>query len=502
MEKTLSYFKDIFYFFLKASFAGGFFLFPHWGQAEEKNTFRLHLGQAPQSLNPQVQKTSASSYLLTNLHRNLLRINSDGELVPDLAEKCEIKKNEIHCQLKSDLKWSDGSPLVARDFLNSYAQFLNPKTGVTRLDLIEEIDGALDFYNQKTQNFGLKQKGDRVLIFKIKNSPETFLYHLANTLLAPVDPKLEKFSGPYYPALPLTRTKIQLKSNSHYWHKNSQRPPVEVLIIEEDSVAMNLYLKGELSFLRRLPTALLTRYNSSPEFHWIELLRSDYIGFNQLKWQDLELRKKLIGGLNYPQLQALFQSEGMPGCLGFPADWFVDQKIPCYSFKKDQEKLKHTAHQKVQTLFYSAAGGDDHKRAMEWLQDQWKKNLNYSIQIKSLENKIFSADLRAGKVGLFRRGVPVEIPHCGQALEYFSSSHPENFIGFKSKEFDQLIEGFAKKSKLQQQRDCSAAAQILMDQYLMIPLGQIHFAILADPKFKGWTINSLNQLDLSSLTSH
>lgn len=209
---------------------------------------------------------------------------------------------------------------------------------------------------------------------------------------------------------------------------------------------------------------------------------------------------QLASALNFPELKALFRSDGLPGCLGLPADWFDGQKIPCYSFtgEKSSQKQKKMST-KIPTLYYSAAGGDDHKRAMEWVQDQWRKNLSFPIQVKALENKILSADLRAGQISLFRRGVPVEIPHCGQALEYFSSTHAENFVGFKSQKFDQLVQDFAKKTKAQQRKDCSAAAQVLMDEYLIIPLGQIHFAILAKKEFTGWKINSLNQLDLSNL---
>ena len=39
----------------------------------------------------------------------------------------------------------------------------------------------------------------------------------------------------------------------------------------------------------------------------------------------------------------------------------------------------------------------------------------------------------------------------------------------------------------------------LMKNYFLIPLGAIHFSMLAKPEFTGWKLNQMNQLDLSNL---
>lgn len=502
MEKTVRL-KLHFDFLFKT--AGSFFLiclffvFSSPLFAQNSEAFKLHLNQAPLSFNPQLQKSSTAQYLMGNIHRNLLRFNAQNQLENDLAESCRIEKSVITCVLKKGIRWSDGSALTANDFIKSYQLFLDPKTGVTRLDLVDDLHGALEYYSGKSKFFGVSEKDSRTLVFHVKTSPENFIFHLASTLLSPIDPQFKKFSGPFIPEQPINNQKIVLKSNPHYWVKNPKRPSVEFLIVEEDSVALNLYNKNQLTFLRRLPTALIPRYKKSAEFHWVSLLRSDYIGFLENDWKNQQQRQEMIQGLNYPELQSLFHSEGTPGCLGLPASWFENNRIPCYQFKAPSHKTKQLLNLN-KTLSYSTAGGDDHRRAMEWVQDQWKKNLGLLIQVRPLENKLMSSELRAKKLSLFRRGVPVEVPHCGEALKYFSSTHPENFIGFKNEKFDHLIENFLKLPSLTQKKNCTTAAQLLMDSYLLIPLGQIHFAILAKTQFKGWTVNSLNQLDLTNLT--
>jgi oligopeptide transport system substrate-binding protein len=46
---------------------------------------------------------------------------------------------------------------------------------------------------------------------------------------------------------------------------------------------------------------------------------------------------------------------------------------------------------------------------------------------------------------------------------------------------------------------CTDAIHILADENWIVPLGEIHFSLLVSPKFTGWKLNSLNQLDLTGL---
>ncbi|WP_374030241.1 hypothetical protein [Bdellovibrio bacteriovorus] len=95
-------------------------VFPALSSANTK-AFRLHLSNEPGSLDPNRQKTSASSYLLGNLYRNIFTFDDQKGLVPDLGSGCtRDKKKNLTCRLKKDLRWSDGTPLTSEDFLRSY----------------------------------------------------------------------------------------------------------------------------------------------------------------------------------------------------------------------------------------------------------------------------------------------------------------------------------------------------------------------------------------------
>ena len=150
---------------------------------------------------------------------------------------------------------------------------------------------------------------------------------------------------------------------------------------------------------------------------------------------------------------------------------------------------------------YSTSGGDDHRRLGEWLQSEWQKKLNLKLSLQPLENKIFQDLIETKPPAVFRRGLNLENPNCYNALKVFTSEHPDNFIHFQNKKFDVLVlEDLAIANEKSAKKICTQALKILMDSYVMIPTGRIHFAIRVSPRWIGWKINQLNHLDLSELT--
>lgn len=461
--------------------------------------FRLHLPSEPGGMDPHKQRTSASSYLLGNLYRNIYTFDDTKGLVSDLGSCRKDKKKFLVCTLKKDLKWSDGSPLTAPDFVRSYQRILDPKTGAARADLLFPIKNAEEIYAGKVLPKELGVTSSNPLTFKIefKTEPGEFEYDLANFLTAPVNEDLKVVSGPYKLKEWQKGQKIILEPNSFYKTSSSKRPQVEFLFIEEDSVALQLYEKDQLQFLRRLPTLYIPQYKVRKDFHWIPVIRFDYLGFGpELKDQE-DLRKAFTYSLNFVELQRIFSSEGRPGCMGLPDSWFP-VKAPCFDF--DLKKVPKIESKKTYTLMFSALGGEDHKRATEWFQDQWQKNAGLKTHIELKENKIYLQTLRNSAPPLFRKGGAPDRPTCYSALQTFAEGSTENFINLKSPEYEKILASLAKaKNEPVRKKLCLEGVEYLMNKHLLIPLGAIHFSMLAKPEWTGWKLNQLNQLDLSDL---
>ncbi|WP_413584101.1 peptide ABC transporter substrate-binding protein [Bdellovibrio sp. HCB274] len=461
--------------------------------------FRLHLSGEPTQMDPNRQKTSASSYLLTNLFRNIYTYDDQKGLVPELGSCSREKSKALVCKLNKNLQWSDDSPLTSADFLRTYRKMLNPKVAAPRADLLFKIKNAEDIYKglKEPDTLGVIAPDATTLRFEFQGKAPDFEYNLASFLLAPTKENIKVYSGPYKIKEWLQGQKIVLEPNPKYQGGHPQRPLVEFLFVEEDTVALQLYEKNQLHLLRRLPTLFIPKSKSRNDFYWIPVIRFDYLGFGPDLQKDEALRKALTYSLNYTELQKLFSSKGRPGCAGLPDSWFPE-KAPCFDF--DLKKVPKIKTTKTYTLLFSSLGGEDHKRATEWMQAQWLKNAGLSLHLETKENKVFINQLQTAPPAVFRKGVSLDRPTCLAALETFSSDSAENYIQLKDPEYEKILNqlGNAEKSS-EQKKLCLTGVRFLMDRHLIIPMGAFDFAMLIKPEFVGWKFNQMNQLDLSQL---
>ncbi|MFN7262460.1 MAG: ABC transporter substrate-binding protein [Pseudobdellovibrionaceae bacterium] len=458
--------------------------------------FRLTLLSEPQSLSLKDQRGSGSNYFLSQIYGTLLEYHN-GELKEGLAEKCTYKKEKlISCDLKPDLKWSDGSAMKAQDFVDSYRNYLNPQKPGLRPDLFFNLLNAEKVLRGELPptRLGVRAKSDRVLEFQLLEADREFIFHLAHLFYAPE--KANLFSGPYQIHSWKKGDRIILTSNVHFWEKNTQRPQVEFLTVTEDTTALNLYEKDEIQFLRRLPTLFVPKFRKRKDYLEVPLIRFDYIGFSGDLLTQPELRKKLSTSLDFEAFQKLFSARPRPGCPGLPSRFSTE--TPCL-YRETTPSLEVSTKPQALKFVYSKQGGEDHQRGADWLISQWKK-VGLNVVASQEENKIFLDRLEKTPPGIFRKGNAPERPTCRAALEAFTQGSPENYIQFKNSKFDSLLKEMRITSRLERQKQlCTEATQMLLNDHRIIPTGPIHFTVLLKTGWTGLRLNELNVLNLSKL---
>ena len=281
---------------------------------------------------------------------------------------------------------------------------------------------------------------------------------------------------------------------------------MEILIIDDDQTALNLYEQGELTFLRRLPTTYIPAYRKRSDFVQIPVLRFDYIGFGEELQNEPDFRRALSLAADYDELKKVLDANGVPGCPGLPVD--LMDKVPCIKFdlpraKALYGKVSAEAKKKKLRLTVSKLGGDDVKKAAEWFQAQWDKNLGVHVEIEQLEQGVNLQRLRLNPPPLYRKGLHPERPTCLAALEVFGKDGADNFLKIDDSEYERklakLEDAVNRHARSAERKACSALVQHLIEQARLIPLGRIHFTLLTSPKFSGWSLNEMNQLNLANL---
>ena len=122
------------------------------------------------------------------------------------------------------------------------------------------------------------------------------------------------------------------------------------------------------------------------------------------------------------------------------------------------------------------------------------------LELDGKNKEVMFERLRSHPPSIFRKGIGLERPTCLAALENFAKDSPENYIHLDSpKYFEALKRLKLETDRLRAKRFCTQAIRVLIDENWLIPLGEIHFTMLANPHYQGWKINSINQLDLANL---
>ena len=130
------------------------------------------------SLDPQTASGAAAQLVIGSLFEGLCRIDSEGEVVPGVAERWESRNNdtEFTFHLRRDAQWSDGSPVTAQDFLFAIQRALQPETGTPAVDDLFAIQGARAIYHGEAgmEALGVTVEDGHTLVFRLEKSVPDF----------------------------------------------------------------------------------------------------------------------------------------------------------------------------------------------------------------------------------------------------------------------------------------------------------------------------------------
>ena len=492
--------------------------------SQNETVFRLSIPIEPPSLDPTQLNFSEVGYFYHNVMRGLFSYTNKKSLVHEGAKECVFETPlKLTCQLRKVL-WSSGEPVEAEDYVRTFRRLVAPSSRSTAVDLLRNLKHALAVHagSLAPGSLGIRAEGKDRLHFEFAVHDPEFFYKLTSSALVPTRTETFPargelggvlFNGPYRVVSWTKGRRLRLEPNPHFNGGYRHRPAVEVLFVDDEQTALNLYEQKQLSFLRRLPTTYIAKHRSRLDFRQVPMARFDYLGFGEELKDQPDLRAALSLSADFRELQKLLDALGVPGCPSLPEDLL--DRPRCVKFdlplaKKHWEKVPPEIRARRMKLMFATFGGEDAKKSMEWFQAQWKKNLGFHVDIEGSELHSYLALLRKAPPAIFRKGVALERPTCSAALEIFSSGGAENFLKLSDKILESTSSRLTRelrprqgggqlKSNGKARRICGEGIQRILDQNWLVPLGRMHFTLLVDPQFLDWSLSEMNQLDLSHL---
>lgn len=136
-----------------------------WGKTQlpKDNVFRYCSGSEPESLDPQIPSGQPEARILMALFDGLVEDDpKDMSPIPAIAENWDVSPNvdEFVFHLRKNAKWSDGTPITAKDFVYSNRRGFAPET-ISRTAALGYVIKYAEAFNGK--QFFVKRNGEFVL---------------------------------------------------------------------------------------------------------------------------------------------------------------------------------------------------------------------------------------------------------------------------------------------------------------------------------------------------
>jgi oligopeptide transport system substrate-binding protein len=132
---------------------------PAW--AANKQEFNMRVQSEPPTLDWSLATDNVSINILHNIMEGLAGYDNKLQPKPALAEKWSVSKDgkTYTYTLRAGVQWSDGTPLTAQHFWDSWERALNPKTASEYAYFLFDVENAQAYNEGKltdTSKLGFK----------------------------------------------------------------------------------------------------------------------------------------------------------------------------------------------------------------------------------------------------------------------------------------------------------------------------------------------------------
>lgn len=259
-------------------------------------------GAEPETLDPALITGQPEGRVASALFEGLTAFNSAAEPVPGVAERWEISADgRIYTfHLRANARWSNGDPVTANDFLQSWKRTLAPETGSEYAYQLYYVKNAKPFNEGNMHDFsqvGVRAPDPRTLEVTLENPTPFFLDLCAFVTLMPVHiltvqregddwikPGRMVSNGAFTLESWRINDRVRLRKNPFYWNADHiAMRTVDVLPSARANTAFNYYATGlaDLMMDKGLaPTPLMAELKKRADFHSAPFLGTYFLRFN------------------------------------------------------------------------------------------------------------------------------------------------------------------------------------------------------------------------------
>lgn len=496
--------------------------------AAEQVVFRGN-GEEPSTLDPHQSVGLPAAHILRDLFEGLTTEAADGKVIPGAALRWNISRNArtYTFYLRRDLRWSNGDPLNAHDFIYSLQRAADPATASGGANALLPILNAREVLAGElpVEELGISLLDEFTLQITLTGPTPYFLSLLTNPVAFPVhrgniEAFGEEFSTPgnlvsngaYTLRSWTPRVRIELDRNPNF--READRTLIERVVYlpgGDLSAEVKQFRLGELDWTHEVP---------NNQFRWLQehypdelqvspAIGSYFFGFNLSQEPFVDnpsLRMALILAIDRQIItDKLTQFGELPSFALVPPG--IDGYVPFSPEYADwaQEERNHEAQRLFEQAGYSEErplhieirynSSDNNKKIALALASMWKQVLSVNSTLVNEELRVFLQN-REQKVvtQVFRAGWISDYNDPYSFLEMFRSGHRRNDYGYSNSSFDALLDEVGtERVRARRERLMFEAERVLMSDNVIIPIYSHVTKRLVNPHLRGWLPNVMDR---------
>lgn len=481
-------------------------------------TLRRGNGADPETLDPQRARSVSAGNVLRDLYEGLVTEGPDGALIPGAAVRWTLSPDGRSWTfiLREDLRWSDGSPLVAADFAAGLRRALDPRQPSPNAQLLSPLLNAAAVLSgaQPPESLGVETPDSRTVVLRLERPAPYLPEILAQPVAFPRHPAAAPGTvgnGAYMLVHWRPQAELRLARNPRYREAAAVAIDEVVFVPSEDPAAeLKRYRANELDWTDTVPMGQL---------RWVkrhlggELLTAPYFGtyfygFNLTRppFRDQPgLRRALALTLDREAITSALLGAGERAALSWvpPGVGNYTPQVPDWAAWPAERRLEEArrlyaeaGHSPQNPLRFELRynSGDNHRRlalAAAWM---WREALGAEVTLVNEEYKVFLQNRRQRQVTqLFRGDWIGDFRDAASFAERMLSGTGLDDTGWSSPRYDARVREAAATADPSRRRALlEEAERILLEELPILPVYTYASKHLVKPWVSGAQANIMD----------
>ncbi|MDR2150772.1 MAG: peptide ABC transporter substrate-binding protein [Spirochaetaceae bacterium] len=388
-----------------------------------------------------------------------------NKAVPAVAESWTISADGsvITFKIRSGLTWSDGTPINAQTFVDSWLYHLNPTTASKYAYMAGMVIKGADLYNTqggKPSDVGIRAVDAATFEVTLVGNVPYAVDMFAHQSFSPVPLhvvqkygsdwiKKENFvgNGPFVLQEWIPNDRLVVIPNERYWNKEQVfLTKLTFLPIEDTNTAYQAFKNGEIDWSYNIPLALIDQLKLDKDYQVSTQLGSYfyYVNVNHPILKDVRIRKALSMSFDRQELiDRVVKGGQLPAfALCPPIGDYKPATGTGYNVAEAKRLLAEAGYPDGRglpsfTIIYNTL--DSHKVIAEYLQQVWKNTLGVNVTLQNLEWATFLEERKTSRMELGRAGWIADYADAQNFLDLLITNGGNNDGHYSDPEYDRLL---------------------------------------------------------------